>query len=385
MDDREELAALRRMAELEAKAGAQPKTREAPGSQPLPSFGQNMGDMGVAALRGVIKGGPFGLATGAVGEGMRQFGQGVDKVAYETGGSVTDALAPYTSPEVAGGAGYLSNLATQSLPVFAGGLLGSATKPTMQDTARSLMQSAVKPTLADMQKGKAARAIETLLKEGINPTKGGVEKLRSMADDITPQIEKAIEGSTARISKGAVADRLRATARNASDQVNPQSDIRAIENAWTEFMSHPQLAGKADMSVQRAQAIKQGTYRAMGDKPYGELQGAATEAQKALARGLKEEISKAVPEVASLNARQSELINALKVSERRALMELNKNPAGLALIAPNKAALAAFLADKSALFKSLLARGLYTGGAPTASTIGATAGGVIGAESGRNE
>lgn len=385
MDAREELQSLRRLAELEAKAGGAAPA-EAPGSTPMPSFGQRMGDMGKAAVKGLVTGGgPIGMAIGGVGEGLKQFGQGMDRAAYETGGVVTDALAGKVPPEVAGGAGYVANVATQALPTAIGGALGSATKPTQQDLARRLMQSAVKPTLPDIQKGKAGRAIETLLKEGVSPTNSGVQKLRGMSDDITPQIEKAIEGSTARISKGAVADRLRETARHASDQVTPKADIRAIENAWEEFMSHPQLAGKADMSVQRAQALKQGTYRALGNKPYGELQGASTEAQKALARGLKEEISTAVPEVASLNARQSELINALKVTERRALMDLNKNPAGLALIAPNKAALAAFLADKSALFKSLLARGLYTGGAPTASTLGATVGGVIGAESGRSE
>ena len=40
-----------------------------------------------------------------------------------------------------------------------------------------------------------------------------------------------------------------------------------------------------------AQAMKQGTYRALGDKAYGELKGASIEAQKAQARGLKEELA----------------------------------------------------------------------------------------------
>ena len=383
MDDRSELEGLRRLAELEAKAGGV-TTSEAPGSQPLPSYGGMMKEGGSSMLQGFLRGGPMGAIVSGGQEGLKNLGRLSDRAAYKAGGAVTDFLSPYLPSEVAGGAGYLTNVGIQSIPTVIGGAMGSATKPKSQELSRRLMQSAVKPTLPDIQKGKAARAIETMLKEGVNPTKGGVEKLRGMADDITPQIEKAIEGSTARINKGAVADRLRQTARQASDQVNPAADIKAIENAWTEFMSHPQLAGGADMSVQRAQAIKQGTYRALGNKPYGELQGASTEAQKALARGLKEEISQAVPEVASLNARQSELINALNVTERRALMDLNKNPMSLSLLAPNKAALAAFLADKSALFKSLLARSLYSGGGAGATAVGATAGGLIGAESGRS-
>lgn len=362
-------------------APAQP--REAPGSQPL-SYKDIMMEGGYNMLQGAATGGPWGMMVAGGQEGLKNLGRLGDRVAYKAGGAVTDALAGKVSPEVAGGAGYATNVGIQAIPTLIGAKMGSATKPAQKELARGLMQRAVKPVLADQRTGKAARAIETMLKEGVNPTKGGVEKLRGMADDITPQIEKAIEGSTARISKGAVADRLRGTMTKATEQVNPQADVRAIENAWTEFMQHPGLAGKSDMPVQLAQKLKQGTYRALGDKPYGELQGAATEAQKALARGLKEEISAAVPTVAPLNARQSELINALKVSERRALMELNRNPVSLAFLAPTKQAMVAFLADKSDLFKSLLARSLYSGGGPLGTAAGATAGGVIGAESGRS-
>jgi hypothetical protein len=91
-------------------------------------------------------------------------------------------------------------------------------------------------------------------------------------------------------------------------------------------------------------------------KKYGQMGGAEVEAQKGLARGLKEEIANAVPEIAGLNAQESKLITTLNVTERRALMEMNKNPMGLASLASNPASWAAFMADKSALFKSLTAR-----------------------------
>jgi hypothetical protein len=91
------------------------------------------------------------------------------------------------------------------------------------------------------------------------------------------------------------------------------------------------------------------------------------EAQKGLARGLKEEIAQAVPSVAPLNAKQAELINALQVAERRALMQGNNNVGGLAWIAHDPIAAAGFMADKSAWIKSLVARGLYT---PTSPVLG---------------
>jgi hypothetical protein len=93
------------------------------------------------------------------------------------------------------------------------------------------------------------------------------------------------------------------------------------------------------------------------EKKYGQLGSAETEAQKSLARGLKDAIAEAVPEVAPLNAKQSELIKALKVTGRRAMMDDNRNPVGIAGLSTNPSQLAAMLADRSALLKSLAARG----------------------------
>ncbi len=85
------------------------------------------------------------------------------------------------------------------------------------------------------------------------------------------------------------------------------------------------------------------------------------EGQKALARGLKEEIVKEEPSIGPLNARESDLINALKLVEQRAAVDMNKNPVGLGAVTPSPSKMALFMADRSALVKSLLARGLNPG------------------------
>jgi hypothetical protein len=110
------------------------------------------------------------------------------------------------------------------------------------------------------------------------------------------------------------------------------------------------------MPVQLAQQLKQGTYRAISDRAYGEQGSASIEAQKALARGLKEEIAANVPEVRALNAEESKLLTALPLVERRVLMDANKNPAGLSWLARTPEAFAGFMLDRSPLFKSLVAR-----------------------------
>lgn len=273
--------------------------------------------------------------------------------ATEAGGIVTDVTG---SPA----AGLATNVALQAAPMVAGGALAKVAAPALRGTAEYLMQSAMKPTLKQLKSGEAATAIDTMLNEGLNVTKGGVEKLKEKLGDLNKQISEAIANSPETVKVGEVGKALVDTMKRFQNQVNPQMDIQTIKNAWGMFKDHPLINGAADIPVQLAQQLKQGTYRILSKK-YGQLSSAEEEAQKGIARGLKDEISSAVPEVAGLNAEESKLIQALNVSERRALMDLNRNPGGLAYLTHNPASFMAYMADKSALFKSLAARMLNTG------------------------
>lgn len=231
---------------------------------------------------------------------------------------------------------------------------GNALSGVRESIATKLMNSALKPTLAQKQSGDAAIAVQTLLDNGINPTSGGVNKLRGMIGDLNDQIANKIGNSTATINKQDVINSLSAVKNKFTNQVDPLPDLNTIQNVADRFNVHPALSGN-DIPVQTAQDLKQGTYKVLASK-YGQIGTADTEAQKGLARGLKEGIANAVPDVANLNAQESKLITTLGVTERRALMDLNKNPMGLSLLAHNPISWAAFMADKSALFKSLAAR-----------------------------
>ncbi len=70
----------------------------------------------------------------------------------------------------------------------------------LNDKAKSLMQSALKPTLSQRESGEAGRAIETLFDEGVNATKGGVEKLQTRANDINNEIKNVISSSNKSIN-----------------------------------------------------------------------------------------------------------------------------------------------------------------------------------------
>jgi hypothetical protein len=256
--------------------------------------------------------------------------------------------------------------------------MGAAAKPivegvgnALRGAARTTMQSALKPTIAALRTGKADRAITTMLDEGINVSRSGVDKMQGRIDQLNTDIRSQIANSPAIVDKYAVASRLNTVMNDFVRQVAPRTDLAAVQRVFDDFTNHPLLQNTRDIPVALAQEMKQGTYRSLGDKAYGELKGADITAQKALARGLKEEIVAAVPAVRQLNAAESQLLNALSVSERRVMMEANKNPLGLGWLTTDPVKFSGWMADRSGAFKSLIARMLNTTGEATVSSAAA--------------
>lgn len=182
-----------------------------------------------------------------------------------------------------------------------------------QATGRELYQSALKPStkLTETQRN---RVLDTGLSEGIPVSKGGQEKLASLMDDVNQSIaDKIAAGNTAgaTVNKFKVASRLADTYDQMSSQVNPEKAQNAVGRAGNEFLRNQ----PNEIPLEKAQALKQGTYQQI-KKSYGQLSNAATESQKALGRGLKEEIATQFPEIADLNARDSNLIGLDKQLER---------------------------------------------------------------------
>lgn len=312
-----------------------------------------------------------------------------DRTAYGAGGKISDAATNAgASPNVAAGLGFVGNVGMQAGPALLGGkAVEKLASPAMESMGRMLMKSAVKPPLADQLSGDAAKGIETMLREGYNPTKGGVEAMQQKISQLGEEISATIKNSNATVSKGDVGTSLMDAYKKFRNQVNPEADLNAIKQAWLEFRNHPDLIGKTDMPVQLAQQLKQGTYSQLGSKTYGELSGASTEAQKQLARGLKEGISKAVPEVAPLNQLQAELINAKSIAERRALMQGNNNPlslgASLGALGHDPMSTIGLWANSSAFAKSMLARAAYSGAERIPQAAGSSIGAALMAPSGK--
>lgn len=306
------------------------------------------------------------------------WGEGLGSIAHNIGGAVTDAVSRVSGkhslanplgitypPEVAAGFGLAANVATQAIPsILAGPPARAATASITKPAGRILMQSAVKPTSADLISGKAERAVETLLKEGENVTTGGVARLVKQVRGLSAEVDDLIanaEKSGVTVKKLEVAKRAQSVLDDFADQVTPQADMGTIKKAMDEFLNHPKLKDLDDIPVQLAQDMKRKSGSILGSKPYGEVSGASDASQKALIRGLKEEIEQGVPGVKAPNAKQQELLNAIEVMERRAAMSGNKDIAGMALLANDPMAGVGMLMDRNSLFKSILGRFLYSG------------------------
>ncbi len=304
---------------------------------------------------------------------------------FEAGGRVTDKLANSgASPEVAAGAGYLTNLAGQVGTTFLGGAGGAKLEPAVQSIGTRLMQSALKPDKAARDSGRASDAIKTLLEEGVNVTKGGAEILRSKVDDLTAEAGRIIDRyPNAQVDKQRVYDALSDSVSRALKQGTPQSDVAIINKAMMDFAQHPLLQSASDIPVKLAQELKQGVWRKLKDANFGTnvMPQAEKDAQKAIGRGLREGIEDVAPEIGPVNAETKKFLDTLKLVEARSGAEGNKNMIGLGTLSPSMHSFLAWMLDRYPAGKSILARYFYTHADPT--VAGAAAGATVGSHSGK--
>jgi hypothetical protein len=251
-------------------------------------------------------------------------------------------------------------------------------EPAAQATGKSMMWRALKPAKAARMNGDAEKAVQTLLDEGVNVTKGGVESLTGRIDELDDALDAAIKGSTARLQKTDALKGLKDVIKEYKAGTMAAESLDDVRRVARNLIEHPLLRGKTDMSVQAAQAMKRQNYKELGDAAYGTglKPSAERDALKAVTRSLKEGIERGTPEAGAINAEMSPLINARDLAQDRTLVAGNRDLLGISTMNPKTMLLS--LADRSQLLKSLLARFLYSGVAPAVAPVGAATGGGIG-------
>lgn len=321
--------------------------RTAAGTNMLPTVGGMVGGTLGAA------GGPAGAVAGATLGGAA--GESARQLLNRSQGRQAPAT-PLAAAQQIGTQGAIQGAAQGAGQLVAAGA---------SRLAPALMQSALKPglktTLAAAKNGSALPVVKTLLDEGVNVTPGGIEKLNAIIGASNQTIKDTLGSlpASSSVSPLQVAGRLNQTAAKFANQVNPQADLEAISQVGQNFLD----ANPGQMATQAAQNLKTGTYAALKAKSYGELKGAAIEAEKALARGLKEEVAnealRAGIDLSAINAREGAAITARDAIAKRVAMVGNRDPAGLAWLAHSPTTFLMALAERSPVVKSMIARGLY--------------------------
>jgi hypothetical protein len=312
----------------------------------LPAVGGALG--GLISSPGIVTGMGGAALGGAAGEAARQNIR-----------RVIGASAPASSEEAA--KGIATEAAIQGTAEGGGRLLGKG----LEAGGKRLMHSALKPNPSLLKEygTTAPKLVKTLLDEGVNVTPGGLDKLQKLFAMTNAEIKTAVRNAPGTIEKDLVVARVLPTAQRQANQVAPRKALRDVAKVVSEFQNHPTIPGA--LTVPEAQALKVGTYEQIG-KNYGQMSSASIETQKALARGLKEEIEAKVPGIAALNAKDSALMAAQDAVGHRVAIAGNRDPVGFAWVTSNPATFLAALMDRSPVVKSMLARGMYKSAATAA-------------------
>lgn len=345
-----------------------------------PTTSENLAAKALPYARAMVRGGPMGVITEGVGQGMHA----IDELGAKAGGVATDFLASRpmgisVPPEVSAGVG----TATQLLPgAMIGGASGRAAAPAVRDEGLRLMQNALRPTKLERKAGDGAKAAQVMMDEGANVTEAGVSKLREKIGTLNDELQAALNSSPATVDKNAIASRLQdVIAKIETSTMTPQDRVKAVEKIYNDAIGNAHIPNQIPVAL--ANRIKSGIYKEMGDLKYSRQRtGApitdAENAQMALARGAKEEISAAVPSAAPLNAEMGKLINAADMAENTVLGAANRQPGGLAWLTHDLPRFLAMVVAHHPASKSIIARALY-GNADTAATgLGAAGGATVG-------
>lgn len=328
-------------------------------------------------------------------EGVSRAGKMLERGAYKAGGAITDVFSRSQDefgnklpPEAAAALGLATNVALQTVPTVIGSAAGTATAPTMQRWAERLMRSSLKPDKFSRESGEAARAVETLLDKGYNVTHGGVEKMTAAIDKLDDALDKAIAGSKANVSTISAIKPIKDAIAKFKDGLDHAENEEAIRKEVLKFFDHPEVQGAFQIPVQLAQRIKRAIYTELGDKAYGLgiKPAAQREGKKAIARGLKEGIERAVPESGKINKEMGDLVNARDLVKQRVEVAQNRDPLGFGSFwFLNPKELAVWLANRNEFTKSALARALHSGRSTIPTAAGSAVGGAAGYEAGRPE
>lgn len=158
------------------------------------------------------------------------------------------------------------------------------------------------------------KAINTALNEGTRITKGSLNRVKGVIDDLGEQMDETIK-TTPNANNLIRTDDVLTPVYQLKDRMGMTVNGLQLQKKIQKVVDNFKKQYGDEITVADAQAIKQNT-NAFLKKSYGELKTETVEAQKQIVRGLKDRIAQEVPEITGLNLKYGEMKNLERVLER---------------------------------------------------------------------
>lgn len=253
------------------------------------------------------------------------------------------------------------------------------------------------PAFGDDLQARSRNVAEALIRDQRGQiSKRGAQRYADVTSGLQSKVDEIVDANPeARGSTGHLVTSLQGSRGRFQNQWAPKADLSAYDAVADEVLNNPRIqktqrgvvtrttqddlghfgeetgvesVGRSRIPRVRAQTARrltQGTYRNLGDKAYGELQGAAKEAQKAAARGGRAVLNEALPQVEPINNAISKRIDLGQVLDEAVFRSGKHDPIGLGqqvvLSGSNPGFLLASLLNRPGL-GSPVARGVYRAG-----------------------
>ena len=208
--------------------------------------------------------------------------------------------------------------------------LRTIAKLAPQSVAEKLIESGVKFS-TKIKPARRSKIIQAALDEKITPTKAGLRKSQKLVEKYTNQVDDIIEKGI-RAGKGGKVSIKTDDVLSRLDDVRDTFEASAFGSDFADEITEISTKFKNKfgdtLTAAQAQEVKRNTQQILR-KSFGQLSNVRSEAGKAIARGLREELERAFPEVAKLNKKSSELIQLNKELERAVARLSNRDVFGL--------------------------------------------------------
>lgn len=219
-------------------------------------------------------------------------------------------------------------------------------KTALNNMALKQYEGGLKPPPSWNSVDDTRAMMETAMDEGVKlpfvgTGTGAITKTRGKIDGINQQVANTIKqgaaaGKTADPAK--VAAETGRTLGKVKDFANPRTARQTVGNVTSEFLEEhagatPQNPTGNPIPLDKAQAVKSATYKQIRDANFGEFKTVEKEALKDIARGLKNEVYAAYPELKELGMKEKALIDLEDALERFALRQGNRDNVQLGTMA----------------------------------------------------